>query len=143
MRELGGTEEQVHVEAPMVRFLLRLAPAFIIYSAAHAQTPPVVPDTPGAPPSNNDIVVPQPDTSDKDVKIRVPFGGLKDLPSDSAPDQTGSTTTIPSQQLNDPSDSKPIIIIFASSLALGFMAGYGTRSAVSHHHRTQSRKRLR
>jgi len=91
----------------MVRFLLRLAPAFIIYSAANAQAPPVTPDVADAPTSSKGIVVPHPDTADKDLKIRVPdgFGGLKDLPSDSAPDQTGSTTPIPSQPLSDPSDS--------------------------------------
>jgi hypothetical protein len=123
----------------MIRVLLRLAPAFIIYSAANAQAPPVVPDVPGAPPSSEDIVVPHPDTSDKDVKIRVPFGGIKDLPGDSAP-QTGSATTIPSQPLSDPSNGEPVIVIIAS--ALGFMAGYGVRSVVSRHHKTQSRRRL-
>jgi hypothetical protein len=89
----------------MVRFLLRLAPAFIIYSAANAQAPPIVPDVPGAPPPSKDIVVPHPDTSGKDLKIRVPdgFGGLKELPSDSGPDQTGSTTPTSNQQLSEPS----------------------------------------
>jgi len=34
---------------------------------------------------------------------------------------------------------RPVIVIVVSSLALGFIAGYGVRSLVSHHHRTQSR----
>jgi len=38
---------------------------------------------------------------------------------------------------------EPVIVIMASSFALGFIAGYGVRSVVSHHHRTQSRRRLR
>jgi len=39
----------------MVRFLLRVAPAFIIYSAANAQVP------------SKDIIAPPTDTSDKSV----------------------------------------------------------------------------
>jgi hypothetical protein len=102
------------MEAPMVRFLLRLAPAFLMHSAANAQAPPVVPEVPTAPPANS-VVVPPPDTSAKsgrpscDLKFSVPegFGDLKEAPSDicdSAPDQTGSTTTIPNQPLSDPND---------------------------------------
>jgi hypothetical protein len=83
----------------MVRCLLRLTPAFIICSAANAQTPPVVPDVPGAPPSDHDVIIPKPDSSGQrprpPIKFKMPdgFGGLKEDPSsmDSAPDQTGST----------------------------------------------------
>jgi hypothetical protein len=99
----------------MVRFLLRLTPAFVIYSAANAQAPPILPDVPTAPPANS-IVVPQPDTSAKsarplcDLKFSVPkgFGDLTEAPSDicdSAPDQTGSTTARPNPLPSEPTDN--------------------------------------
>ena len=99
----------------MLRILLRLALAFIIPSAANAQAPPVVPDVLGAPPTNNAIVVP-PDTSGNsgrrppsEFKILVPdgFGGLKEAPgiTESAPDQTGSTTSVPNPPLTEPDDN--------------------------------------
>ena len=131
----------------MIRFLLRLAPALIIQSVAHAQTPPLVPDVPSTLPTNEAIIAPQPsdNAARPPAEFQPPlpdgFGSLKD--PEGVPDQTGSTTTKPSQPLSDPSDSEPVIIIMTSSLALGFMAGYGVRSVVSHHHRTQSRRRSR
>jgi hypothetical protein len=96
----------------MLRFLLLLTPALIVYSAANAQAPPVTLDVPGGPPSNKDVIVPQPDTSPNSSrpppKFKMPdgFGGLKEEPSviDSAPDQTGSTTVIPRQPLSEPND---------------------------------------
>jgi hypothetical protein len=95
----------------MHRFLLLLTPAFIIYSAANAQAPPVTLDVPGGPPSNN--IVPPPDTSPNTSrpppKFKMPdgFGGLKEEPSviDSAPDQTGSTTVRPNPPLSEPNDN--------------------------------------
>jgi hypothetical protein len=104
------------VELPMVRLLLCLTPAFIIYSAANALAPPVVPDVPPVPPGNA-IVVP-PDTSANSArplcegKFEVPkgFGDLEEAHSDicdSAPDQTGSTTTTPNQPLNEPDNGQP------------------------------------
>ena len=87
---------------------LSLILAFVLHSAANAQTPPVVPDVPRAPPAN---VVPTPDASGNsarpppELKILVPdgFGGLKEVPgmSDSAPDQTDSTTTRPLTEPNE------------------------------------------
>jgi hypothetical protein len=81
-----------------------LALAFVIGSAANAQTPPVIPDVPRAPPTS---AIPPPDSSGNsarspsEFKIVVPdgFGGLKELPAttESAPDQTGSTTTLPAE----------------------------------------------
>lgn len=86
------------------RFILRLAPAFLIHSAAIAQTPPVLPDVPVAPQSNSAIVAPPADTAgnpqrpSREFKILVPdgFGGLKEAPgiTESAPDQTGSTSPL-------------------------------------------------
>ena len=98
----------------MLRFLLRLAPAFIIYSAANAQAPPVLPNVPTPPPANS--IVPQPDTSAKsarpscELNFSVPkgFGDLEEAPSDicdSAPDQTGSITVRPNPPLNEPTDN--------------------------------------
>jgi hypothetical protein len=94
----------------MLRFLLRLAPAFIVYSAANAQAPPVTPDLSGGPPT---IISPPPNASPNSSrpppKFMMPdgFGGLKEEPStiDSAPDQTGSTTIMPEQPLSEPNDS--------------------------------------
>ena len=92
------------MEAPMVRFLLRLAPAFIIYLAANAQAPPVVPDVQGAPSTNNGIIAnaarPQ-----SEFKPRVPdgFGGLKEAP-DVTEGMPGSTS-IPDQPLGEPNDN--------------------------------------
>jgi len=99
-------------------FRLSLALAFVLHSAANAQMPPVVSAVPRASPPNNAIVVPPPDTSGNaarpppEFKILVPdgFGGLKEVPSmtDSAPDQTGSTTTLPTQPLTEPNgDGNP------------------------------------
>ena len=128
----------------MVRFLLRLAPAFIIYSAAHAQAPPVVPEVP---PSSKHIVVPPGDTSGKSappqLNITAPdsFGGPKEVPKiTDEPNQTGPTTTIPNRPPGEA--AVPILIILTSSLAFGFLAGYGVRSALSHRRRTY-RKHLR
>ena len=96
------------MEAPTVRFLLRLAPAFIIYSAANAQAPPVVPHVPGAPPTNNGIIA-NAARPPSEFKPRVPdgFGGLKEVPdvTEGMPDQTDSTTTIPDQPLGEPNDN--------------------------------------
>ena len=116
----------------MVRFLVRLAPAFIIYSAAHAQAPPVVPEVP---PSSKHIVVPPGDTSGKSapqLNITVPdsFGGPKEVPK---------ITDEPNRPSGEA--AVPILIILASSLGFGFMAGYGVRSALSHRRRTH-RKHL-
>jgi hypothetical protein len=126
----------------MIRFLLRLAPALLIYSTAHAQAPPVVPEVP---PSSKDIVVPAQDTSGRsappELNITVPdgLGGRKEVPNiTDKPNQTGLTTTIPSRPSGEAAE--PIIIILAGSLAFGFMAGYGVRSAVSHHRRTHRRR---
>lgn len=122
----------------MVRFLLRLAPAFIIYSAAHAQAPPVVPEVP---PSSKHSVVPPGDTSGKSappqLNITVPdsFAGPKEVPKiTEEPNQTGSATTIPNRLSGQA--AVPILIILTSSVAFGFMAGYGVRSALSHRRRT-------
>lgn len=87
--------------------LLRLAPLFVVHSAANAQTPPIAPDEPRAVPS---IVVPKPDTSDRSAKpapkFREPdgFGGLKEVPdnAEGPPDQTDS---VPNQPLNEPTDN--------------------------------------
>ena len=93
-------------------FRLSLSLALVLHSAANAQTPPVGPDVPHAPPTN---VVPAPDTSGNsagprsEFKILVPdgFGGLKETPgmNESAPDQTGSTTTLPTQPLTEPNNN--------------------------------------
>jgi hypothetical protein len=89
--------------------LLRLAPLFIIHSAANAQTPPITPDVRSALSSNNENVAPKPDTSGQSAKpspkFRVPdgFGGLKEVPDSPASDQTGSTT-IPTPLLVEPDD---------------------------------------
>ena len=34
----------------------------------------------------------------------------------------------------------PVVVIVASSLTLGFIAGYGVRAAVSHYRRAQTRR---
>jgi hypothetical protein len=34
----------------------------------------------------------------------------------------------------------PVIVIVASSVTIGFMAGYGVRAAVSHYRRMQARR---
>jgi hypothetical protein len=98
-----------------IRFLLGVALALNVHSAANAQTPPVVLDVPGSPPTDNAIVSPAPDASAKsprlpsEFKILVPdgFGGLTEAPgmSDSGPDQTGSATRVPNQPLTDPDDN--------------------------------------
>jgi hypothetical protein len=92
-------------------FGLCLALTFVLDTAANAQTPSVDRDVPRAPPTN---VVPAPDTSGNsagqrsDFKILVPdgFGGLKEAPgmNEGAPDQTGSTTTLPTQPLTAPNN---------------------------------------
>jgi hypothetical protein len=91
---------------------LPFALIFVLHSAANAQTPSVGPDAPRAPTTN---VAPAPDSSANsaqsrsEFKILVPdgFGGLKETPgmNESAPDQTGSTTTLPTQPLTEPNNN--------------------------------------
>jgi hypothetical protein len=95
----------------MLRFVLFLAPAFVIYSAANAQAPPVT-NVPASSPSNKEAVVPQPlpNSLRPAPKFKMPdgFGGLQEEgPSmlDSAPDQTGSTRETPNPPLIEPTDN--------------------------------------
>jgi hypothetical protein len=99
----------------MLRFLVHLVPALVIPSCANAQAPPVGPNTPSAPSTNNAVVVPPPHASSSPVqpspefKILVPdgFGGLQQAPGiiDSAPDQTGSTVKMLDQPLSEPNSN--------------------------------------
>jgi hypothetical protein len=99
----------------MLRFVLLLTPAFIVYSAANAQAQPVTNVTAGSP-SNKEPVVPQSDSSTSSSrpapKFKIPdgFGGLKEEePSvlDSAPDQTGSTTARPNPLIEPTDNGQP------------------------------------
>jgi hypothetical protein len=98
----------------MLHFLLRLTPAFILYSVAQAAS--LAPAVLGVPPSDNDIVIAQAKVSGESAQPPTEFknfgsGGLKEAPSilDSAPDQTGSITTLP-KDLIDPNN--PGIMIY-------------------------------
>jgi hypothetical protein len=133
----------------VLRFLLRLIPVFIIYTAANAQAAPVLPDVPNTFPGNS-IDVPQPDTSFKSTLpgCQPPFsapsgiGDLKEAPCDSAPDQTGSRPNKSAIDLND--NSKPLALVVAiliGDLLIGFVIGYSFRAAISRYHRSHSMHR--
>ena len=95
----------------MLRFLLRLAPAFVIYSVANAQAPPVTLDVPGGSPT--DVIGSPPDSprnsSHQVPKLKTPdgFGGLKEDPAmlEGAPDETGSVMGTPNPPLNQPKEN--------------------------------------